>query len=81
MIAPPMRPEGRGRAPPRGAEEALMLRENLRLARPFLVLLLLFAVGRWTMGVRGVEYAKGHHVFSLVALTVMSCIFYAADDD
>ena len=55
-----------------------MLRENLRLARPFLVLLLLFAVGRWTMGVRGVEYAKGHHVFSLVALTVMSCIFYAA---
>ena len=55
-----------------------MLRENLRLARPFLLLLLVFAVGRWTIGVRGVEYARGHHIFSLVALTVMSCIFYAA---
>jgi hypothetical protein len=30
------------------------------------------------MGVRGVEYAKGHHVFSLVALTSLACIFYAA---
>ena len=55
-----------------------MLRENLTLARPFLVLLLLFAIGRWTLGVRGLEYARGHHIFSLVALTVMSCIFYAA---
>ena len=55
-----------------------MLRENLRLARPFLVLLLLFAVGRWTIGVRGVEYAHGHHFISLVALTVMACLFYAA---
>lgn len=55
-----------------------MLREYLRLARPFLVLLAIFAVGRWSMGVSGVDYSKGHHVFSLVTLTVMGCLFYAA---
>lgn len=55
-----------------------MLRDNLRLARPFLVLLLVFTVARWTMGVRGVDYSKGHFVFSLVTLTLMACIFYAA---
>ena len=55
-----------------------MLREYLRLARPFLVLLALFAVGRWSMGLGGVDYAKGHHVFSLVTLTVLGTMFYAA---
>ena len=55
-----------------------MLREYLRLARPFLVLLAIFAVGRWSMGVAGVDYTKGHHVFSLVTLTVLGCLFYAA---
>ena len=55
-----------------------MLREYLRLARPFLVLLALFAVGRWSMGLGGVDYTKGHHVFSLVLLTLMGSAFYAA---
>lgn len=55
-----------------------MLRENLRLARPFLALLAIFAVGRWVMGVRGVDYAQGHHVFSLVTLTVFGSAFYCA---
>ena len=55
-----------------------MLREYLRLARPFLVLLALFAVGRLAMGVGGVPYTKGHHVFSLVLLTLMGSAFYAA---
>ena len=55
-----------------------MLREYFRLARPFLVLLALFAVGRWMMGLGGVPYTKGHHVFSLVTLTVLGCVFYAA---
>jgi hypothetical protein len=54
------------------------MRENLRLARPFLVLLLVFAIGRWMTGLRGVPYTRGHHVFSLVTLTLMSCIFYPA---
>jgi hypothetical protein len=56
----------------------MLLREYLRLARPFLVLLALFAVGRWTMGVRGVDYSKGYHVFSLVILTLLGSLFYAA---
>ena len=55
-----------------------MLREYLRLARPFLVLLALFAVGRWSMGLAGVDYTKGHHIFSLVTLTQLGCVFYAA---
>ena len=55
-----------------------MLREYLRLARPYLVLLGVFAVGRWTMGLRGVPYANGHHVFSLVTMTALACIFYGA---
>ena len=55
-----------------------MLREYFRLARPFLVLLAIFALGRWVMGVRGVDYSKGHHVFSLVTLTLIASGFYAA---
>mgnify|MGYP001371980596 CR=1 FL=1 len=55
-----------------------MVREYLRLARPFLALLAIFAIGRWTMGVTGVDYTKGHHVFSLVTLTILGVAFYAA---
>jgi uncharacterized membrane protein (DUF485 family) len=55
-----------------------MLREYFRLARPFLVLLALFAVGRWAVGVGGLDYTKGHHIFSLVTLTLLGTIFYAA---
>ena len=54
------------------------MREYLRLSRPFLVLLLLFAVGRWVVGARGVPYDKGHHIFSLVTLTWMAAAFYGA---
>lgn len=54
------------------------MRENLRLARPFVVLVVLFAVGRWLIGVRGVPYEKGHHVFTLVTLTWMAATFYGA---
>ena len=55
-----------------------MLRENLRLARPYLALLAIFAIARWVMGVRGVDYSQGHHVFSLVTLTVFASAFYCA---
>ena len=55
-----------------------MLREYLRLARPFLVLLVVFAIGRWSVGVFDLPYTKGHHIFSLVTLTALGCIFYAA---
>ncbi len=50
----------------------------LHLARPYFVLLAVFAVGRWLLGTRGVPYEKGHHVFSLVILTLMSAFFYGA---
>jgi hypothetical protein len=55
-----------------------MLRENLKLARPFLVLLAIFAVGRWVIGVRGVDYARGTNIFSLVTLTIFGSAFYCA---
>jgi len=52
--------------------------ENLRLARLYLVLLTIFTVGRWVMGMRGVPYERGHHVFSIVIMTALSCFFYGA---
>lgn len=52
--------------------------ENLRIARLYLVLLAIFAAARFAQGAMGVEYAKAHHVFSIVVLTVMASIFYGA---
>ena len=52
--------------------------ENLRVARLYLVLLAIFAVVRFVQGAMGVEYAKAHHVFSIVMLTLMASAFYAA---
>ena len=52
--------------------------ENLRIARLYLVLLAIFAAARFAQGAMGVEYAKAHHVFSIVMLTLMASIFYAA---
>jgi hypothetical protein len=54
------------------------MREYLRLTRLFLVLLAIVTLGRWMMGVKGVPYDRGHHVFSLVILTVFSSLFYGA---
>jgi hypothetical protein len=51
---------------------------NLRLARPYLVLLALFTLGRWLLGTFHVPYEKGHHVFSLVILTLNASFFYGA---
>jgi hypothetical protein len=71
------------RGPPAGdatarGEGGLMLREYLRIARPFLAVLAVHAVGRWIIGVRGLPYANGHHVFSIVTLTVLGSLFYGA---
>jgi hypothetical protein len=52
--------------------------ENLRLARLYLLLLAIVTVGRWLMGTFGVPYVKGHHVFSIVILTLYSAVFYGA---
>jgi hypothetical protein len=52
--------------------------ENLKLARPYLVLLAVFTVGRWLFGTFQVPYEKGTHVFSIVTLTLYASAFYGA---
>lgn len=54
------------------------VRENLRFGRLFLLLLSIFTVGRWTLGLKKVPYEQGSPVFSLVILTILSCLYYAA---
>ena len=50
--------------------------EDLKLARPYFVLLAIFALGRFLQGPLGVPYGRGHHMFSIVTLTVLSCVYY-----
>lgn len=52
--------------------------ENLRLARFFFLLLAIVTVGRWTMSLMHVPYAKGTDKLSIVILTLFSSIYYAA---
>ncbi len=54
------------------------MKTHLRVARPFLVVLLLFAIGRLLQGSQGVPYEKVHHVFSLVTLTLIAAAFHGA---
>ncbi|HXY41354.1 MAG TPA: hypothetical protein VEQ10_16890 [Vicinamibacteria bacterium] len=54
------------------------MNEDLRLARPYFVLLAIFVLGRLLQGILGVPYARGHQVFSIVILTVFSAIYYGA---
>ena len=50
--------------------------QHLRLARLFWLLLAVFTIGRLLMS--RVPYDRGHHVFSLVTLTIFSAIYYGA---
>jgi hypothetical protein len=50
--------------------------QHLRLARLFWLLLAIFTIGRLLM--TRVPYEKGHHVFSLVTLTIFATVFYGA---
>ena len=53
-----------------------MLQQFARVARPFLVLLLIFAIGRWLMGtVFAVPYERGTWFFSIVQLTILASLF------
>ena len=54
------------------------MKQYFSLLRLYFVLLAIFTVGRWAMGLGDVEYYKGHHVFSLVILTIFSSLFYGA---
>jgi hypothetical protein len=50
-----------------------------RLARPFFVLLAIFATARWLQStVFGVPYEKGTWLFSIVILTIMASLFSTA---
>jgi hypothetical protein len=56
-----------------------MIQQFLRVARPFLVLLVIVTTGRWLMGtVFPVPYERGTGVFSIVTLTIMGSLFSSA---
>jgi len=52
--------------------------ENLKLARLYFLLLALCTIGRFILGALNVPYPRGHHLFSLVTLTIFGCVFYGA---
>jgi hypothetical protein len=52
--------------------------ENLALARPYLLMLAIFTTGRLLQGADGVPYEKGHHIFSIVILTLHTVLYYGA---
>jgi hypothetical protein len=66
----------RRRRDPAGREDDMAA--TLRVARLYFVLLAVVTAGRWLMGTFGVPYADGHHIFSIVILTVFSCLYYGA---
>jgi hypothetical protein len=51
----------------------------LRFVRLPLLLLVIYAVARLLLGANGVPYApRGNAMFSIVGLTIISCIYYGA---
>lgn len=55
------------------------MNENLRLARPYLLLLAIVTLGRWLLGTTfHVPYEKGTDKFSIVTITLFASIFYTA---
>src|SRR5262249_37940625 len=54
------------------------MRDSLRVARFYFVLLAIFATGRWVQSLDGVDYAKWQHVFSIVILTLLASAYFAA---
>ena len=52
--------------------------ESLKLLRFFYLLLALFTIGRWGLGLGGAEYEKTHQVFSIVILALVASAHHAA---
>ena len=53
--------------------------EHLRVARLYVLMLAIFTVGRWIQGsVAHIPYERGHQVFSIVTLTLLSSVYYGA---
>ena len=56
-----------------------MIARVLRFVRLPLLLLLVWAIARFTLGARGVPYApRGNAVFSIVGLNIISSIYFGA---
>jgi hypothetical protein len=56
-----------------------MFMSIVRLVRLPWLLLLIWAIARFTLGLAGVPYApRGNAVFSIVGLTFISCIYFGA---
>ena len=56
-----------------------MLMKVLRFVRLPYVLLFLYALGRFWIGIRGVPYApRGNAIFSVVGLTLVSSLYFGA---
>jgi len=54
------------------------VRDVLKVARLYFVLLAVFTVGRWAQSLGGFEYAKTHQIFSIVTLTFLASAYFAA---
>lgn len=54
------------------------MRQYLRLTGPFLVMLAFVTAGRLYKSFKGVPYAEGTHIFSIVVLTIASALYYGA---
>jgi hypothetical protein len=52
--------------------------DQLRLARLYWILLAIFTIGRWAMSLKHVPYDRGNPVFSLVTLTFLCAVIFAA---
>ncbi len=52
--------------------------EYLRLARPYLLMLAIVTIGRWTLGFQQVPYEKATDKLSIVILTLFATLFYGA---
>lgn len=54
------------------------MKNNLDLARVFMVVLALVTIGRFALGVRGVPYETGTHLLSIVVVTMLSSLYHGA---
>lgn len=61
-----------------GTKDSMLL-QVLRFVRLPLLLLLIFAIGRFSLGLAGVPYSpRGNAIFSVVMLTIISSIYFGA---
>jgi hypothetical protein len=56
-----------------------MLSSVLRFVRLPLLLIVIWAIARFSLGLAGVPYApRGNAIFSIVGLTIISCLYFGA---